>query len=105
MSSRVFTDEDREWLKDNYPHLSNKKCIEHFRCGYDTFKRLVEDCGLTYRDANKYAKKNSDVPTKNKWQDKICGGYCIDCQQYVPGGSCSQTGKAVGALWQKKCFK
>lgn len=35
---RIFTDEDREWLKENYPHLSNKKCRMHFKCGYESLK-------------------------------------------------------------------
>lgn len=100
---RIFTDEDRDWLKENYPHLSNKKCLLHFKCGYESLKKLVHDCGLDYKDANKYSKK-LDKKTKCEWKDEKVCGYCIDCSHYAKGGICSINGKLVGALWQKKCF-
>ena len=105
MSSREFTDEDRQWITENYPHLSNAKCLEHLKCGYRAFKRLVEECNLSYRDANKYKKKSNEASAKSKWQDNACERYCIDCSFYFREGRCAKTGKGVGALWQKECFK
>lgn len=100
---RIFTGEDRDWLKENYPHLSNKKCLLHFKCGYESLKKLVQDCGLIWKNTNNQ-KKPTKKP-KDQWEDEGVSGYCLDCCHYVKGGICSKSGKWVGALWQKKCFE
>lgn len=101
---RIFTGEDRDWLKENYPHLSNTACQRHLKCAIESLKKLVAECGLTYKGAN-----TNVVVKKEKnpiWQDAGTKGcVCLDCDNYVHGGLCSKTGKWVGALWQKKCFK
>ena len=32
-------------------------------------------------------------------------GYCLDCINYREGGLCRRSGKSVGALHKKECFK
>lgn len=99
---RIFTEEDRQWLKDNYPLLSNKKCQKHFDCGYEVLKKLVAECGMVYRNLSH---DNTKPKAKHAWyDDEVCKGYCMDCKHYVQSCKCSKTGKEIGALWQKKCF-
>lgn len=100
---RIITDEDRDWLKENYPHLTNKTCLQHLKIGFKTLKALVAECGLEYKCGTH---ANTKEKLKSNWkEDDINIGYCIDCSRYVIGGSCGRTGKCVGALWKKKCFE
>lgn len=103
---RIFTDEDREWLKENYPHLSNNACVKHLKCGYESFKMLLAECGLKHRNqTNANTKFQAKKEQRFAWLDAgATGERCMDCRDYVYGGICSKTGKWVGALWQKKCF-
>ena len=62
---RIFTDEDREWLIENYPHLSNTACIRALKCGKQSLQKLVAECGLEYHNQTKpntkfIAKKKRD---------------------------------------------
>lgn len=99
---RIFTDEDRDWLKENYPHLTNRTCIQHLKIGFKTLKELVVECGLEYKCRTN---ANTKEELRNRWkEDNTNIGYCMDCSRYVTGGTCGKTGKCVGALWQKKCF-
>ena len=70
-NERKFTGEDREWLKENYPHLSNKACLKHFNCGYESLKKLVAECGLNYKGSShentKYVCKKEK---KYLWKDE-----------------------------------
>ena len=101
MRGKQFTDEDRQWLKDNYPHLSNKQCMVHFGCGSERLKTLVEECGLEYKLQVLTPKKKK----KPIWIDNDnCTSFCLDCKDYIKTGICGKTGKDVGALWKKKCF-
>ena len=64
----------------------------------------AEELGL-----KKIVLKPSAVKTskdrKVLWMDEnACGSYCQDCIRYHKG-KCEKTGKEVGALWQKKCFR
>jgi len=103
MQPRIFTDEDRRWLIENYPHLSNREARVHLECGFDKLKQLVKECGLEYKEFVPAAKPK--VKVKSQWRDEdACGGYCMDCENYRAGGECRKTGRSVGALWQKKCF-
>lgn len=105
MQPRIFTDEDRRWLIENYPHLSNREARAHLECGFDKFKQLVKECGLEYKELVP-AKKVQRVKVKSQWRDEnACGGYCMDCKNYKVGGECMKTGHLIGALWTKKCFK
>lgn len=104
MQPRIFTDEDRRWLIENYPHLTNREARAHLECGFDKFKQLVKECGLEYKEFVPASKPK--VKVKSQWQDEnACGGYCMDCKNYKVGGECMKTGQVIGALWTKKCFK
>ena len=97
-----ITDEHREWLKENYAHLSNKQCRKHIGCGYDRLKKLVAELGLQWRTEI----KSKGVKVKKCLSDQILdGNYCQDCKRYIANGICGKTGKDIGALWQKKCFE
>ena len=101
--TRYLTDEDREWLKQNYPHHTNRACLQHLKIGYAKLKEWVAECGLKYRNQTH---NNTREKLKNQWKEEIkCGDYCIDCPNYVNGGTCFKDGKIIGALWQKPCFK
>ena len=103
---RIFTDEDRDWLKENYPHLSNNTCIKHLKCGYESLKRLLAECGLKHRNQTHINTRfKAKKEKKFLWLDVGAEGErCMDCKSYVKGGTCFKTGKDIGALWQKKCF-
>lgn len=105
--TREFTEEDRDWLIANYPHHTNRACLEHLKVGYKKLKEWIAACGLEYRHQTH---ENTKVKLKNRWKEEpdketMIGNYCIDCSNYVKGGTCSRNGKTIGALWQKKCFK
>lgn len=103
---RVFTDEDRDWLKDNYPHLSNTSCLKKLKCGFESLKKLIAECGLEYHNqTNPNTKFIAKKENKFVWSDKDATERCMDCKRYMQGGICSKTGKDVGALWQKRCFE
>lgn len=106
VKERVFTDEDREWLIENYPHLSNTACIKALKCGKQSLQKLVAECGLEYHNQTKpNTKFIAQKEKKFVWKDKDATERCMDCKRYVQGGTCSKTGRDVGALWQKTCFK
>lgn len=103
---RIFTGEDREWLIENYPHLSNTACVRTLKCGFKSLRKLVAECGLEYHNQTKPNTKF--IAKKEKtflWKDKDATERCMDCEWYMQGGTCTKTGKAVGALWQKRCFE
>jgi hypothetical protein len=104
---RVFTGEDREWIKENYPHLTNTACVKALKCSYNSLKRLVKDCGLDYKcQSNTNTKFIAKKAMRFVWLDAGAKGErCMDCKRYVRGGICSRTGRDVGALWQKNCFE
>lgn len=103
---REFTGEDREWLKENYPHLTNTACMKYLKCGRQPLKNLVAECGLEYHKSNPNTKFIAKKEMRFPWMDAGAEGKrCMDCKWYVAGGTCSKTGKDVGALWQKKCFE
>lgn len=43
----VFTLEQRNWMRRNYPHISNKVCAMYLGCGMDKVRDLARDLGLT----------------------------------------------------------
>lgn len=103
---RNFTGEDRKWLMENYSHLSNTACINALKCGYKSLQKLVAECGLEYHTKKK--PKTHFIAKKDRtflWMDKDARERCMDCKSYVRGGICSNGGKVVGALWQKRCFE
>ena len=102
MSHKVeFTQEHRDWLRDNYPLLSNKQCRKYLGCGFDRLKVLVEELGMEWKTYTPAAK----IRMERHHDREANGGYCIDCKRYREGGICGKNGKEIGALWQKKCFK
>jgi hypothetical protein len=102
---REFNDEDRKWIIENYPHLTNREAREHLQCGYDKLKAWVIACGYEYKGARLPDKSKQVVKVKSQWRDEdACGGYCMECVHYKTGGECRKTGRSVGALWQKRCF-
>lgn len=101
---REFNDEDRKWIIENYPHLTNRQAREHLQCSFYKLRTFVFECGLEYKTT--YQKEVAPVEGRKVWQDMdACGGYCIDCENYRIGGECWKTKRSVGALWQKQCFK
>ena len=98
---RIFTDEDRDWLKENYPHLSNKKCLLHLKCGYESLKKLVQDCGLIWKNTNNQKKPTKKPNTNGRMRMSADIALIVVTMSKE---ACSKSGKWVGALWQKKCF-
>lgn len=104
MRPREWTPEEIEWLKENYPIKTDHSCRMHLHISYERLYEKAEELGL-----KKIVLKPSAVKTskdrKVLWIDEnACGSYCQDCIRYHKG-KCEKTGKEVGALWQKKCFR
>lgn len=118
MNIRKLTDEQAEWLKENYAEKTNHECRKHLRIGYYTLVAIAEQMGLVkvakVRKAEIRVKSNepfkSDAPKSKKrlfFYDEGNVSYCMDCRHYKTGGTCIRTEResVVGALWQKNCFK
>ena len=108
MMDKEFTPEQIEWLKENYPKISDHKCRLHLKISYKRLWMLAEQLGLQKEKPTELeTEKKVPVKTQKKrlYEDENAKDYCIDCTRYRYGGICEKTGKWVGALWMKKCFK
>lgn len=102
---RVWTPEEEQWLRDNYPTKSDISCRKYLHVSRHHMMLKVQELGLIKKRNPQY----SLIPVKKRqcvWLDEnSSGGYCMNCTDYVSGGTCCNGGKEVGALWQKRCFK
>ena len=98
-----LTQEDIEWVRENYLTTSTRAAAAYLKIGYRRLKEITEELGLH--------KKPVEVKPKEKKKKKVLHededtkGYCMDCKIYQYGGICAKSDKWVGALWRKKCFK
>lgn len=101
-----LTPRDMRWLEEQYPILPDSEIRKHLRIGNYRLAKIVKDNGwVKIRHTRSKAIFHNPKPKKVLWLDEEApGGRCIDCRNYVKG-CCIKTGKDVGALWQKKCFK
>lgn len=98
---RKYTEEQLEWFRKNYPTQTYKYIRLTLHMGIDTIKRLAKEMNLVKVEEEKAA-----PPPKPKYfYDEGCICFCQDCLYYVANGRCEKSGKEIGALWQKKCFK
>lgn len=102
MRKREFTPEELDWLRENYPITTDYVCRTHLHICNERLLRLVAEMGLQKRIIIKERKPRPKVYIY--LDDKAPGGFCMDCNKYVPGGQCGRNGKEVGALWIKRCF-
>ena len=106
---RVFTEEEKQWVRENYNRMKQCECCKYLHCTDGVLRRVAKEVGVyvarkTYDQKpklNKKAKKEAAIKTINESGE----GYCIDCLYYMAGGHCSKTGKDTGALHKKICFK
>ena len=108
---REWSEEEIEWLKANYGTLSDCKCRLKLRISYKRLWEKAEELGLEKKKKRKTEMSTTDLaklPHRGKKRIHIDEGaekYCQDCKFYISGGTCKKTGKDVGGLWQKKCFR
>ena len=106
MRQREWTPEEVEWLKENYPIKSDRFCRIQLHVCWIRLREKVKELGLQKAGEIKVRATTEKPAVKNPvWHDEGCERYCMECLRYHPGGGCQKTGKEVGALWQKKCFK
>lgn len=102
MHIRVFTENEKQWLIDNYPTMKQSDCAKHLMVSANVVRRLAKELGI-------YEKKNPAVEgNKPKEKPSILEagkGYCLECAYYVVGGTCGRNGRMTGALHKKECFK
>lgn len=109
MRQREWTSEEIEWLKENYPVKSDHVCRLHLHISYKRLWLKVEELGLKkVKPTDFEVEKKVHVKCRKRrlYEDEdSLKGYCLDCIHYIAGGKCKNSGKDVGALWQKKCFR
>ena len=108
MKHREWTDEEIQWLKENYPTQSDHKCRTKLGISYKRLWMKAEELGLEkVKPSDFEAARQVQVTKASKkryFYDEGAQGYCQDCKLYL-NAICGKTGKDVGALWQKKCFE
>jgi hypothetical protein len=104
---REWSEEEMEWLKENYPYMTDYKLRTHLHMSQERLIKLAKEFG--WQKVNHPANVGLFTPKKKTkkvlHQEEDSQGYCMDCSFYRPGGLCKKTGKDVGALWMKKCFR
>lgn len=102
-----WTPEEIAWLSENYPIKSDHDCRIHLHISYEKLYQKVDELGLVKIKKRRVEEVNK-TPNKKKvlWiDDGHKNRFCMECKTYLNGGICTRTGKPVGALWQKKCFR
>ena len=109
MRPREWTTEDLDWLTDNYPHKTEAFCANHFQVSIYAVRKKAKELQLKrvfYKRDKQKEKKLFAIKIKSPvYMDAYAKGHCLDCVYYLSEGNCSKTGREVGALWQKKCFR
>jgi len=105
MRDRVFTQGEIEWLTENYPIKSNYFCRTYLHISNTRLLNKAKELGLE-KVKGKHSEVRKPKPKKSPYykDTDAPGGYCMDCRRYCKL-TCKKTGREVGALWQKKCFK
>ena len=101
MAQRVFTEEEKEWLRENFAKMSRADCGRYLQVSGNTIRKLAIKLGI-YQEKKKPVKVTKNVVP----EILISGeGYCQDCILYKVGGICGKNGRTTGALHRKNCFK
>lgn len=101
MVKKVFTEEEKEWLKENFTKMSRADCARYLQVSGNTIRRTAIELGI-YHEKTKPVKVTRNVVP----EILISGeGYCQDCILYKVGGICGKNGRPTGALHKKNCFK
>lgn len=101
MKERHLSEEEKDWLRENYYTKTSRECAKYLLASKSLLAKWVKELGL---------RKRFNAPeVKDKIYCKAVveygKGYCIDCKHYVVGGTCGDTGRITGALHKKSCFK
>lgn len=102
---KEFTAEQIEWFKANYEIAPINESRRYMKVGYDRIAELAEELGLKVKERKPLSTIKKKEKPKIYYDADAPGNYCIDCKYYRSEGICLKTGKEIGALWQKKCFK
>lgn len=105
MRERIFSSEEIEWLKANYATKSDHACRTYLHISYERLWLIATELGLEKKPI--ILPKTAPKKTKKVlyMDQSVSINFCIDCIRYREGGFCSKTGKPIGALWQKECFR
>lgn len=105
MRHRNWTKGELEWLTENYSIKTNYHCRTFLHISNTRLLHKAKELGLE-KEKGKHQVERKPQPQKPPYYKDADapGGYCMDCCRYY-NLICEKTGKEVGALWQKKCFK
>ena len=79
-----ITSEHREWLKENYAHLTNRQCRAYIGCGYERLKKLVLELGLTWKSDDKaIQRKKADTTIPSHPEDIAPTANTIEKEGYA----------------------
>ena len=90
-----------KWMHENYGKVSRKKCAQYFHVSTTTIDRWAKLLDLRKRHNQNIGIDEQDTTE----HEDIPIGYCMDCEHYIAGGHCENTGRSTGALNEKRCFK
>lgn len=103
-TAKRWTDEEVQWLKENYADHTTQYCVLHLHAGAKRILKKAAELGLTKKEKPKKPKKPKRK-TEGIHIDEGAQYYCMDCACYQKGGYCTRKKADVGALWLKKCNK
>jgi hypothetical protein len=104
ITAKRWTDEEVQWLKDNYPNHTTQFCIQQLHVGARRILKKAAELGLQKEEKPKKPKKPKRK-TDGIHIDEGAQHYCMECACYQVGGYCTRKKMEVGALWLKKCCK
>ena len=100
-NKRVLTAEEEKWFRENYGKLSQNKIAKQLMVSPNTVREIAIRLGLRISSNFRYSAANAAIPTIIEHGNN----YCIDCEHYLIGGTCSRNGRITGALHKKSCFE
>ena len=106
MRQREWTQDELDWLTNNYPNKTDYFCRTYLHISHERLQSMVEKLGLEKTKGKHSREERKPKPQKPPYYRDVDapGGYCMDCSKYC-NITCGRTGRTVGALWQKKCFR
>lgn len=104
ITAKRWTDEEVQWLKENYADHTTQYCVLHLNAGAKRIHKKAAEIGLQKVEKPKKPKKPKRK-TDGIHIDEGAQHYCMECACYQVGGYCTRKKADVGALWLKKCCK
>lgn len=108
MKERPITEEQLQWLRENFDKYSNHKLRVSLHTTEKRLVRLMAEMNLVRTERAKGQRLPIAKKVKKKYvylDEDAPGQYCRQCLYYQQGGICKKFSKDVGALWQKRCFE